>query len=211
MAEPSDDLLPTRATLIKRLQDLQDHLSWQEFFDTYWKLIYNIALKRGLTEAEAQDVVQETMISVSKHMPTFRYDPAIGSFKAWLLNMTRWRISDQFRRRAPYDSDQPSPDTITEGTSTVEKMADMAGSGQEMDKLWDDEWKRNLLDAATLKVKRRLDPEKYQIFDFCVNKEWPPEKVAGAFGISVDQVYLAKHRVTQMIKKEVQRLEKEMT
>jgi DNA-directed RNA polymerase specialized sigma24 family protein len=59
-------------------------------------------------------------------------------------------------------------------------------------------------------VKRRLDPQRYQIFDFYVNKEWPPEKVAKAFGISVDQVYLAKHRVTEMIKAEVKRLETEM-
>jgi hypothetical protein len=59
-------------------------------------------------------------------------------------------------------------------------------------------------------VKRRLDPQRYQIFDFYVNKEWPPEKVAKAFGITVDQVYLAKHRVTEMIKAEVKRLETEM-
>jgi len=45
------------------------------------------ALKGGLTAVEAQDVVQETMISVAKHMPTFEYDPAIGSFKTWLLNI----------------------------------------------------------------------------------------------------------------------------
>jgi RNA polymerase sigma-70 factor (ECF subfamily) len=48
-----------------------------------------------MTDAEAQDVVQET-IFLARHMPTFKYDPAIGSFKAWLLNMTRWRIIDQF-------------------------------------------------------------------------------------------------------------------
>jgi RNA polymerase sigma-70 factor (ECF subfamily) len=61
------------------------------------------------------------------------------------------------------------------------------------------------------KVKRRADPQKYQIFDFYVNKEWPAEKVAAKFGVSVDQVYMAKHRVTEMIKEEVKRLEKEMT
>ena len=47
-----------------------------------WKLIYGVARKAGLTDVEAQDVVQETMASVAKHMPTFKYDPVIGSFKA---------------------------------------------------------------------------------------------------------------------------------
>jgi len=41
-----------------------------------------VALRGGLTRAEAEDVVQETLISVAKHMPTFKYDPTIGSFKA---------------------------------------------------------------------------------------------------------------------------------
>jgi len=60
-------------------------------------------------------------------------------------------------------------------------------------------------------VRRRLDPQKYQIFDFYVNKEWPSDDVAKAFGISIDQVYLAKHRVTQMITEEVKRLEMKMS
>ena len=100
--QPKDELIPTRATLIQRLKNWQDQSSWQDFFDTYWKLIYGTAIKSGLTATEAQDVVQETMISVAKHMPAFKYDPAIGSFKTWLLNMTRWRITDQLRKRGPF-------------------------------------------------------------------------------------------------------------
>ena len=90
---------PTRSSLLERLRVWNDHETWRLLFETYWKLIYGVALKGGLTAAEAQDVVQETMISVAKHMPTFEYDPAIGSFKTWLLNMTRWRITDQLRKR----------------------------------------------------------------------------------------------------------------
>src|ERR1044071_8154758 len=99
MAQVSDELIPTRTTLIHRLKNWQDQSSWQDFFDTYWKLLFDVALKSGLSEVEAQDVVQETMISVAKHMPKFKYDPAIGTLKAWLLNMTRWRIADQIRKR----------------------------------------------------------------------------------------------------------------
>src|SRR6185295_216309 len=101
MPRHSDEMIHTRATLLQRLKDWQDQSSWQEFFDTYWRIIYGVARKAGLTDAESQDVVQETLVSVAKHMPTFDYDPAIGSFKAWLLNMTRWRIIGQFRKRRP--------------------------------------------------------------------------------------------------------------
>jgi len=205
-----DDSIPTRATLIQRLKSWQDHSSWQEFFDTYWKLIYNVARKGGLSEVEAQDVVQETMISVAKHMPTFNYDPGIGSFKTWLLNVTRWRITDQIRnRRRTTPPLTLSSEYQATGGRLPEEVIDPASN--DLDALWNAEWEKNLLAAALVKLKRQLDPQKFQIFDFCVNKEWKADKVAAAFGISVDQVYLIKHRVGEMIKAEVKRLEAEMT
>ena len=209
MPRSDRELVPTRASLLHRLRDWDDKSSWQEFFNIYWRLIYGLARKAGLSDAEAQDVVQETMTSVAKHMPTFRYDPAIGSFKAWLFKLTRWRIIGQLRKRGPLAAHVSLPGGSATGTDTVQNIADPAG--EVLDLAWDAEWETNLLRAAVDRVKRRLDPEKYQIFDFYVNKEWPPEKVAATFRISVGQVYLAKNRITAMIKKEVKRLENEMT
>lgn len=201
VASLSDELIPTRATLIQRLKDWQDQSSWQEFSDTYWKLIYGVALKGGLTPTEAKDAAQETMISVAKHIPTFEYDPTVGSFKAWLLNMTRWRITDQLRKRGPQASEQEFAGQAACGV--IELSTDL-------DKLWDAEWETNLLEAAVAKAKRQVDPKQYQIFDLYVHKEWPPEKIAKAFTIPVGQVYVAKHRVTEKIRQEVERLQKEI-
>jgi RNA polymerase sigma factor (sigma-70 family) len=213
MTEPSDELIPTRATLIQRLKDWQDQSSWQVFFDTYWKLIYDVARKGGLTGTEAQDAVQETMIHVARQMPTFKYNPIHGSFKSWLLNITRWRIIDQLRKRGPARLAEAVPreqfdDDLT-SVSPEEKVVDPATA--DLDAIWEAAWEKNLLDAAVAKIKRRLDPQKFQIFDFCVNKDWAPEKVAATFNVSVDQIYLVKHRVSEMIKEEARRLELEMT
>ena len=95
----SDDFIPTRHSLLSRLKDWGDQESWRDFFDTYWKLIYGVAIKAGLSGVEAQEVVQETVIAVAKKIHDFKTDPAFGSFKAWLLHLTRWRIADQFRKR----------------------------------------------------------------------------------------------------------------
>lgn len=201
-----DELIPTRTTLLERLKNWRDESSWQDFFDTYWKLIYGVAMKAGLTETEAQDVVQEVMISVAKHIPNFKYDRKIGTFKGWLLKVTRWRIIDAFRKRRLGSSrPPPSADTGTESRTSAEVVDH---GSLNWDALWDAEWETNLLNAAMARVKRRLDPEKFQIFDFYVNKQWPAVKVAKAFGISVGQVYLAKHRILDMIKEEIQRLQK---
>src|SRR2546421_7379071 len=99
MPKSPEEFIPTRRSLLTRLKQWDDHESWRDFFNTYWKLVYGVAMKSGLSESEAQEVVQETVISVAKKMRDFKYDPAVGSFKGWLLYLTRCRIVDQFRKR----------------------------------------------------------------------------------------------------------------
>src|SRR5262245_3254747 len=149
-----DDLLPTRWSLLTRLKNWDDQASWQEFFDTYWKLIYGVALKAGLSDAEAQDVVQETVITVAKNLDQFKTDPAHGSFKGWLLHTTRWRIADQFRKRSPERGLGGRHTDATSRTDTAERIPDPSGSGLEA--LWDEEWEKNLLAVATENVKRQV-------------------------------------------------------
>ncbi len=214
MPQPLNELIPTRASLLKRLREWQDQNSWQEFFDTYRQLIYHTARKAGLSDAEAKDVVQETMIAVAKRMPSFKYDPAIGSFKTWLLNIARWRIIDHLRQcRASARHQSRNPEyAVLDDTATairpVEKVVDP--KSLELDALWDAEWEKTLFAAAVAKVKRGLDPQKFQMFDLYVNKGWEPEKVAKTFNVPVGQVYLAKHRVLATIKAEVRRLKQNM-
>jgi RNA polymerase sigma-70 factor (ECF subfamily) len=81
MHSRTEEFIPTRQSLLSRLRNWDDRESWREFFDTYGELIYALARKAGLSNAESQDVVQETLISVAKEMPGFKYDPALGSFK----------------------------------------------------------------------------------------------------------------------------------
>ena len=221
MKNPNDSI-QTRWSLIGRLKDMDDQQSWQEFFDAYWKLIYSVALKAGLSDAEAQEVVQETIISVAKKMPEFDADPAAGSFKSWLLTLTRWRITDQMRKRkagGTLASDTghgcpPNPqagmfalrgDDGTACTATVERIPDPASL--DLDAVWNEEWERNLLEAATERVKQRVDPEQFQLFDFHVLKQWPAKKVARKLGVSLGKVYFAKYKVSVLLKKEIKKLE----
>lgn len=198
--------LVTRASLVERLADWRDQKNWQEFFDTYWKLIYSVAIKAGLTESEAQDVVQETILTVAKRVDGLKYDRAQGSFKGWLLHITRWRIMDQFRKREPSDGavKKKRGDT-TARTATIERLADP--SGFDLETTWDNEWKENLMASAVVRVKKKVDGKQYQIFDCYVMKEWPVKKVAKELGVSVAQVYLAKHRVSALLKKELRNVE----
>jgi RNA polymerase sigma factor (sigma-70 family) len=201
----SAGLAATRRSLIERLADWNDRKHWQEFFDGYWKLIYSAARKSGLTDAEAQEVVQETIITVAKNIEKLKYDPAIGSFKGWLLQITRWRIVDQFRKREPGNAKAPrvADDRLT---ATIERIPDSRVA--DFDAVWEAEWKENLFEGAIARVKKKVDPKQFQIFDCYVRKEWPAQKVAEQLKVNVGQVYLARHRVGAVLKKEIKALEK---
>src|SRR5690349_2833344 len=89
-----DALAATRLSLLTRLKQCDDKDGWQRFFDTYAGVIHALAVRSGLSTTEADDALQETLLSVAREMPNFRYDPAKGSFKSWLFKIARRRIVD---------------------------------------------------------------------------------------------------------------------
>ena len=214
-----EEFIPTRRSLLSRLKNWDDQESWREFFDTYAKLIYRVAAKAGLTDAESQDVVQETMLVVARKLPAFKYDPALGSFKSWLLLITRRRIEKQLKKRMPVKVGQASgfsksggtPDLRcddTKHTATVERVPDPKGF--DLEAAWDVEWEKNLSDAALARVKGQLKPKQFQMFDLYALKEWPVKDVARALGVSTTHVYVNKHRVATLLKRELRNLKGKM-
>jgi RNA polymerase sigma-70 factor (ECF subfamily) len=214
----SSDLLSTRRSLLGRLANWSDQESWQEFFDIYWRLIYSVAIKAGLSDAEAQDVVQETVLTVARKIGDFKSHPDLGSFKGWLLTITRRRIADQIEKRAKFATQaQPSAATrlqplkrgIESGdstrTSTVERVPDPANAG--IDAYWEEQWRLHVLNTAVERVKNQVSPKQFQMFELYVLREWPVKKVAQTLNVSAAQVYLAKHRISSLLKKERARVE----
>ncbi len=202
--EYAGELIPTRQSLLSRLRNWSDEESWNEFFDTYWRLIYGAALHAGLTDAEAQDVVQETLIAVSKRMPTFHYKAEHGSFKSWLLCLTRWRIADQLRQRGAHKSrgrDECDTDTPSE-------MAEPAAhqSSAEFETMWDEEWEKWLRTEVLERVKRKVNPRMYQIFDLHVLQRCPVERVARFVKANRAYIYLSTQRVGRLIRTEIKYL-----
>src|SRR5579862_2393496 len=201
------ELAPTRLSLLDRLRNLDDHSSWQEFFDTYWKLIYCAAIKGGLSDADAEDVVQETIIGISRNMENFRYQPEVCSFKGWLMHVTRNRIIDHLRKaRSPKHAYVPLPTDTKTGEG--EELICPGSKGKGFEDLWDEEWQKNLFDAAVERVKRKVAPEHYQIFYLQSIKGMPPRDVGELLGVSVPKVYVVRHRISRMIKQEVKLLER---
>lgn len=200
----------TRRSLIERLGDWEDQRTWDEFYQTYWRLIFSVSLRAGLSREEASDVVQETVIAVAKQWKKGQaYDPEKGSFKAWLMSLTRWRIADQFRARQRNPAN-PAAAVHSESedgdhTGIIERIAGEDGA-ETLDRIWEKEWAANLTDAALRRVKKLVSPKQYQIFHAYVVKEWDVSRVTNELGVSAAQVYLAKHRIGALLKEEIERL-----
>jgi len=199
------DSLATHASLLERLKDLDDQGGWEEFYTTYRKLIFSFALKHGLTGTEAEEVVQETIVTVARNMPEFRYDPKRCSFKTWLFNLTLWRIQDQLRKRHPEETSMHRKPGETDRTSTVERVP--GPEGERLTALWEEEWKKDLFERALERVKSQVAEKQFQIFDLNALQEWSAREVARSLGVSLGRVYVTKHRVAALLRKEIQRLE----
>jgi RNA polymerase sigma factor (sigma-70 family) len=214
MAVPSEKEHPvrnspqTRKTLIEKLDNWSDWSSWDEFYRTYSGFVWHIARKSGLSDEEASDVVQETFIGVAKNLQKKKFDTSLGSFKSFLLNQARWRILDQFRRKKKQQDREANIHGDFEDderrTSPIDRCADPKGSTLET--LWDKEWNEKLMDLALRRVKTMVSPRQYQIFSCYVIKGWTPDRVKAELGVNAAQVYLAKHRVGRLLKREIQRL-----
>ena len=216
---PSEGSRATRPSLLRRLRSGDDPEGWEEFYRVYGGLIRFVAAKAGLTAEEAEEVVQETAIGLARGLPEYVYDPQVCRFKTWLLQLVRWRIQDQLRKRPPSGvvatrlpagggvaSSAPGADE-TSGTDPIARLPDPAAA--EFGAGWDAAWEGSLLAGAMERVRERIEDRQFQVFDMHVTKGWSAGEVAKAFGISIARVYLTKHRVTAMLKKEVKRLEKE--
>lgn len=185
--------LQTRHSLLSRLRECDDQAGWREFFDRYWRLIYGFARKAGMNDADAQDIVQEVMLSVSKSLPEYRKQ-AGGSFKGWLLTIVRRRMADHWRSRLPKEQAQvPLP----------EQASALGSDDAALERIWQEEWEGRLFETAALRVQQRVGARNYLIFDMLVRQQTPLRDVCRSLGVNAAQVYLAKHRVGRLMKQEV--------
>jgi RNA polymerase sigma-70 factor (ECF subfamily) len=219
MADESKSSVKTRPSLLKRLKTGDDNDSWEQFYRSYGKLVRDFAIRAGLTDTEADEVVQETAIGVARHLPDFSYDPKVCRFKTWLLNQSSWRVKDQLRKRrhSALAAGQRSTGSNRglgdlhddeDRTSTAERVADPASV--DVDGLFDREWCNYLLTAALERVRHRFSLKQLQIFDLTAFKQWPAAEVARCLGVTIANVYVTKHRIATAVKKEAAKLELEL-
>ena len=177
----------TRASLLQRVRNAEDESSWQEFYDLYAPMVLAYARARGLDPDSAEEVMQECMASLARRMKTFEYSPEKGHFKGWVRTMVNRQVVSFIRKRREVHAD----------TARLNLLEDTHPSVSDA---WDHAWHTQRLRYCLERVREQVDSHTYQAFTHYVLDEWPVEKVAKDLEMNTNQVYLAKSRITKMLK-----------
>ena len=190
----------TRASLLVRLRDRQDHEAWRQFVDLYAPLIYGFARKRGLQDADAADLMQEVLRSVARNAERMEYDPKRGTFRGWLYTVTRNKIYNFLngQRHRPRGSGD---------TDAHERLdATPARDGTGPDAEWEREYQRRLSGRAMELVRDEFQPATWQAFWETAVEGRPAAEVGAGLKMSPGAVYVAKSRVLARLRDEVRRM-----
>ena len=192
-----DPIDSTRVTLLMRLRDREDKVSWREFHQRYGDLLYRYARSRGANHADAEDAVQEVEMYLFKAMEGFRYDARKGRFRAYL----RSAIVHALQRRAQKDARQAAP----LDPQTFDHLA--AQEASSADVRWEREWRLNRLRWAMRAVAGEFEPITVKVFEFYVLADRPVDETAKEYGISKESVYQAKSRILKRLKERLASLD----
>lgn len=193
------DSIATRPSLLIRLRDPGEREAWSQFVHIYSSLIYRIARRDGLQDADAADVTQEVMRTVAQSMPKFEYDRDRGSFRGWLKTLTRSRIIDHQRRL----KNQP---VAANDAHTLAQLAQVPAVSDH-DELWETEYRQSLFDWAAERSRTEFQPSTWSAFWRTSVEGAAVKVVAAELGISVGAVYIARSRVLAHLKKVIAQVE----
>lgn len=191
---------PTRPSLLARLNDPGDRLAWPEFVAVYGPLVYAYGRHRGLQDADASDLVQEVLRSVASAAGGFVYDPARGSFRGWLLTITRNALG-RLRRQ---QSDRAAG---AGGTAHLALLAEQPDDRD--DDVWEREHRDRLFGWAADRVRGKVQAATWEAFWKTAVEQREPEAVARELGLSTGAVYIARSRVLARIREAIAALEGE--
>lgn len=191
--------LGTRCSLLLRLRDVGDARAWAEFVDLYAPLVYRLARRQGLQDADAADLTQEVLRVAVNALPRFDYDPGRGSFRGWLLTVARHLLVRQLeaRRRQPQGSGDSAAVKLLESQPAPDEAAE-----------WERDCQKQLFECAAAQIRGQFRPSTWDAFWRTGVLGEDTRSVAESLGISVGAVYIARNRVLTRIRRQIERLER---
>jgi RNA polymerase sigma-70 factor (ECF subfamily) len=186
---------------VLKLRDGTDHVAWQEFMKLYGPVVYGFARKRGLQDADAADLMQDVMRSVSSAIGRLEYDRSQGTFRGWLFTITRNRIFNflSARRLRPQGT----------GDTAMNRQLDAQSAANDGADVWELEYQRRLASLAMERVKKEFQETTWQAFWLTAVEGQSAGDVSKKIGMSTGAIYVAKSRVLARLKEEVEAMQRQ--
>jgi RNA polymerase sigma factor (sigma-70 family) len=182
----------TCSTLLQRIRDGGDLVAWDEFWNRYWRAVFNFAKCRGCSEHTAEEVVQDVMLTVFEKRHVFRYDPGKGRFRDWLGGVVRNLVN---KRRA-----KPAERIRALGGDTQQALDFAEDPHAPADDLWQQAFDESLVNVLLDLVRREVAPATYQAFELVALQGVCAADAARLTGLSRNAVYLARKRILERLR-----------
>lgn len=192
----------TRFSLIQRLQRGGDSADWDEFVAIYRPVIVRLALRKQLQPADAEDVAQQVLFAVARHLETWKHDPARARFRTWLQTIVRNHALNALTR-GPRDQ-------ASGGTTAAQRLNQHPDKGDESlddESLFDLELQRQTFRWAVAQVRPEFERATWDAFWQTAVEGQSPREVAEKTGKTVGAVYIARTRIMQRIKQVIAELD----
>jgi len=191
------DLNPeTRASLLLKLRDSADAVAWQDFTEIYSPVIHRTAKRMGLQTADAENVVQEVLLAVSKSIEPWLERGERSGFRPWLFRIARNKALDLLTRRAT----RPEYRSGIEWDDLVQRESSTASC-------WEQEYRWELFSRAATEIRRTASESTWQAFWLSTIEGRPIPQVAQSLGVREGVVYLSRCRIMDRIRKLVKQWE----
>ena len=173
----------TNSKLLRSVRDLRDNDSWREFIDIYSPYLVGILMRRGISDHDALDLLQETFMVVMDHIGDFQYDHS-KRFRGWLATIAlrkAWRFLDS--RERPLG-----------GTTNLLRLAGLAKEETDWDSL------ESRLQVVLQRTQSMVSPLDWRAFQMTVLECVDNKTAAKSLGIEIGHLYGCKSRVKKTLK-----------
>ncbi len=190
----------TSTWLLATLKDARNDQAWQLFIGRYRPLIVRYGQQMGLSEQDAQDAAQQTLVRFCTAYRQDKYDQARGRLRHWLFGIAHHQILDALRARRRREIQIAGK---TDQTDLVARLP----APDVFEKAWEHEWRQCLLEQCLKQVCQECDPRTIKAFELFTWQGYTAQQVAEQLGISANAVCLAKYRILKRIRELLPRME----
>lgn len=188
----------TRSSLIAQVRSPEDREAWNQFVVVYRPVIYRMARRRGMQDADAQDLVQAVLMRVAGAIQSWEKSSSESKFRHWLRRVARNAMATAFARHPK--------DAGVGGSEMLELLAEQPATAADIEQEIAKESMREKYLRAAAVVKSDVDSETWRAFELSVVHGQPCDEVADQLGKSVGAVYAARCRIMRRLREQVQRL-----